>query len=149
MTPYYAPLCSWNRKWGEVCCCSITKSCLTLLPHGLQHTRLPCPSLSPRVCSNSCSLTRWCHLIMSSSVTPFSSCPQSFPASTVFSKELILCTRWPKCWSFSISLSNEYSGLISFRLDWFHLLAVQETLESILQHHSLKVSILWCSAFFM
>ena len=90
-TPYYVPLYSSNRKWGEVCCCSVAKSCLTLRTHGLQHTRLPCPSLSPRVCSNSCSLTRWCHLIISPSVTPFSSCPQSFPASGSF----------PRSWLFA------------------------------------------------
>ena len=87
-----------------------------LQPHGLQHARLPCPSLSPGVCSNSCPLSQWCHLIISSSVTLFSSCPQSFPAS-VFSNESALCIRWPKFWSSSISPSNKYSGLISFRID--------------------------------
>ena len=68
----------------------------------------------------------------------------------VFSNELVLCIRWPKYWSFSfnISPSNEYSGMISFSIDWFDLLAVQETLKSLLQHHSLKTSILWCSTFF-
>ena len=86
-----------------------------LRPHGLQHTRLPCPSLSPGVCSNSCPLSQWCHPIISSSVTTFSSCPQSFPAS-VFSNESALCIRWPKFWRSSISPSNEYSGLISFRI---------------------------------
>ena len=66
------------------CCCSITQLCPTLLPHARQHARLPCPSLSPRVCSNSCPLSQWCHPSISSSVTPFSSCPQSFPASGSF-----------------------------------------------------------------
>ena len=75
--------------------------------------------------------------------------PSIFPSIRVFSKELALHIRWPKYWSFSISASNEYSGLISFLIDWFYLLAVQGTLKSILQHHSSKVSILWCSAFFM
>jgi len=70
------------------------------------------------------------------SVVPFSSCPQPFPASGVFSNELVLRIRWPKYWSFSISPSNEYSGLISFRMDWLDLLAVQGTLKSLLQHHS-------------
>ena len=79
---------------------------------------------------------------------PFSLCHQSFPA-LVFSNELIYLIKWPKYWSFSINPSNEYSGLTSFRIDWFDKLAVQETLESLLQHHSLKASILWCSAFFM
>ena len=77
--------------------------------------------------------------------------PSIFPSIRVFSNELALHIRWPKYWSFSftISPSNEYSRLISFRMDWFDLLAVQETLESFLQHHSSKASILWCSAFVM
>ena len=77
--------------------------------------------------------------------------PSIFPSIRVFSKELALHIRWPKFWnfSFSISPSNEYSGLISFRIDWFDLLAVQGTLKSLLQHHSSKASILWCSGFFM
>ena len=77
--------------------------------------------------------------------------PSIFPSIRVFSNESALCIRWPQYWSFSfsISLSNEYSGLTSFRIDWFDLLAVQETLKSLLQHHSSKASILWCSAFFM
>ena len=77
--------------------------------------------------------------------------PSIFPSIRVFSNELALCIRWPKCWSFnfSISPSNEYSGLISFRIDWFDLLAVQGTLKSLLQHHSSKPSILWRSAFFI
>ena len=74
-----------------------------------------------------------------------------FPNIRFFSNKSVLCIRWPKYWSFnfSISPSNEYSGLISFRMDWFDLLAVQGTLESLLQHHSSKGSILWCSAFFI
>ena len=77
--------------------------------------------------------------------------PLIFPSIRVFSNESVLCIRWPKYWSFSfrISLSNDYSGLISFRMDWLDLLAVQGTLKSLLQCHSLKASILWCSAFFM
>ena len=120
----------------------------SLGPHGQQHARLPCPSLSPRACSNSYPLSPWCYLTISSSVISFSSCPQSFRAS-VYSNESALLIRWPKYWSFSISPSNEYSGLISFRIDWFDLLAVQGTLKSLLQHHNLKVSILRHSAFFM
>ena len=98
----------------------------SLQPHGLQHNRLPYPSRSPEVGSNSCSLRQWYHQTISFSVAPFSSCPQSFLASGSFSDESALCIRWPKYWnfSFSISLSNEYSGLISFRTDWFVLLAV-------------------------
>jgi len=77
--------------------------------------------------------------------------PSVFPSIRVFSSESVVCIRWPKYWSFnfSISLSNEYSGLISFGIDWFDLFAVQGTLKSILQHHSLKASILQHSAFFM
>ena len=75
--------------------------------------------------------------------------PSIFPRIRVFSNELALRIRWPKYWSFSISPFNEYSGLISFRIDWFDLLAVQGTLRSLLQHHSSKASILWHSAFFM
>ena len=75
--------------------------------------------------------------------------PSVFPSIRIFSNKPALHIRWPKYWSFSISPSNEYSGLISFRIDWFDLLAVQETLKSLLQHHCLKASILWCSAFFM
>ena len=75
--------------------------------------------------------------------------PSVFPSIRVFSNELALPISWLKYWSFSISTSNQYSGLISFRIDWFHLLAVQGTLKSLLQHHTLKASILWCSAFFM
>ena len=77
--------------------------------------------------------------------------PSIFPSITVFSNESVLCMRWPECWSFrlSISPSTEYSGLIQFRMDWLDLLAVQETLKSLLQHHSSKVSIFQCSAFFM
>ena len=75
--------------------------------------------------------------------------PSIFPSIRVFSNESVLCIRWPKYWSFSfsISFSNEYSGLISLRMDWLDLLAVQETLKSLLQHHSSKASILWCLAF--
>ena len=217
-----------------------------LWPHGPQHavqeTRLPCPSLSPRACSNSCPLSCWCPPTILSSVVPFSSClylsqhqglfqwvcsshqvaevlelqlqhqslqwinsvqsfsrvwlfaipwtaarqaslsitnswsllklisiksvmlfnylilfclllplPSIFPQIRVFSTESVLCIRWPKFWSFSYSIcpSNEYSGLISFRIGWFDLHAVQGTLKSLLQHHSSKASILRCSAFFM
>ena len=74
--------------------------------------------------------------------------PSIFPSIRVFSNDSALHIRWPKYWSFSINPFNECSGLISFRMDWFHLLAVQGTLNSLLQHHSSKVSILWCSAFF-
>ena len=122
----------------------------TLQPHELQHARPPCPSPTPRVYSNSCLSCRWCHPIISSSVVPFSSCLQSFPASGSFQMS-VLCIRWPKYWSFSFSIrpSSEYSGLISFRMDWLDILTVQGTLRSLLQHHSSKASILRRSAFFI
>ena len=124
----------------------------SLWPHGLQHARLPCPSPTPGAYSNSHPSSWWSHPNTSSSVVPFSSHLLSFPASgSVFSNELALHIRWPKYWSFSFSISpsNEYSGLISFRMDWLDLLAVQGTLKSLLQHHSSKASILWHSAFFI
>ena len=113
----------------------------------LQHARLSCPSLSPKACSNSYPLSQWYHPIILSFFVPFSSFLQSFPASGSFLMS-VLRIRLPKYWSFSISPSNEYSGLISFRMDWLDLLAVQGTLKSLLQHHSSKASVLWCSAFF-
>ena len=115
----------------------------SLWPCGLQHACLPCPSPSPRACSNSCPLNRWCHPSISSSVIPFSSCLQSFPVSGSFPM------RQPEYCSFNIRPFNEYPGLISFTIDWLDLLAVQGTLKSLLQDHSSKASILWCSAFFM
>ena len=123
----------------------------SLRSHGLQHARPPCPSSTPRVYSNSCPLSRWCHPIIPSSVVPFSSCFQSFWISESFPISPFFTSRWPKYWSFSLNISpsDEYSGLISFRMDWLDFLAVQETLKSLLQHHSLKGSILPCSAFFM
>ena len=127
---------------------SVTSS--SLWPHELQHARPPCPSPTPGVHSNSCASSRWCHPAISSSVVPFSSCLQSFPASGS-SNRSGLRIRWPKYWSFSFSFSpsNEYSGLISFRMDWLDLHAVQGTLKSLLQHHNSKASILHCSAFFI
>ena len=123
----------------------------SLQPHWLQHTRPPCPSATPRTCSNSCPSSRWCYPTISSSVISFSFCLQSFPASGSFQMSQFFTIRWPKYWSFSFSISpfNEYSGLISFRIDWFDLLAVQGTLKSLLQHHSSKESILWHSTFFI
>ena len=109
----------------------------SLWPHGLQHVRLPCHSLSPGVCSYSCPLSWWSYPAISSSIAPFF-LPSIFPSIRVFSIESSLHIRWPKHWSFSISPSHEYSGLISFRIDWLDLLAVQGTLKSLLQHHNLK-----------
>ena len=111
----------WEEGLGENCFLfSHYVMSDSLQPHGLQHTRLPCPSLSPGVCSDSCPLSQWCHPTISSSVALLSSI---FPSLRVFSNELALHIRWSKYWSFSFSISpsNEYSGLISFRIDWFDL----------------------------
>ena len=121
----------------------------SLWPHGLQHARPPCPSRTPGVYPNSCPLSRWCHPTISSSVVPFSSHLQSFPASGSFQMSQLFTSGDPSTgvFSFSISPSNEYSGLISFRMDWSILLALQGTLKSLLQHHSSKASILQHSTF--
>ena len=123
----------------------------SLQPHGLQHTRFLCPSVSPRVCLNSL-LSQWCNPPISSSVAPFSSCLQSFPASGYFAMSRLFTSGGQSIgasFSFSISPSNEYSGLLSFRIDWFDLLAVERTLKSLLQHNNSKASILHHSAFFI
>ena len=120
----------------------------SLQPHGLQHSRLPCPSPTHGACSNLISIDSVMpsnHLIL---CRPLLLLPSIFPSIRIFSNESVLRIRWPKYWSFSFSISpsSEYSGLISFRMDWFELLAVQGTLKSLLQHHSSKASILWRSA---
>ena len=122
----------------------------SLWPHESQYARPPCPSATPRVYSNSCPLSRWCHPAISSSVVSFSSCPQSLPASGSFPMSQLFASGGQKYWSFSFSISpsNEHAGLISFRMDWLDLLAIQGTLKSLLQHHSSKASIFWHSVFF-
>ena len=121
----------------------------SLQHHGLKHIKLPHTSPFPEVCSNSCPLSQ----VMPSNrlilCGPLLLLPSIFPSIRVFSNESALHIRWPKYWrfSFSISPSNEYSGLISFRIDWSDL-AVQGTLRSLIQHHNSKASILRCSAFF-
>ena len=129
--------------------CSVMSD--SLQPHGLQHARLPFLSIT-----NSWSLLKFMsiRLVMPSNhlilCRPFLLLPSVFTRFRVFSSESGLCIRWPKYWTFSfnISPSNEYSGLISFRMDWLDLFAAQWTLKSLLQHHGLKASILWRSAFF-
>ena len=109
---------------------------------------MSCPSLFPKVCSNLCPSSQWCHPTISSFVVPFSSCLQSFPVP-VFSNDLTLNIKGQKYWSFSFSISpsNNYSGLISFRIDWslYYLRDSQESSPD----HNLKALILRCSAFFM
>ena len=112
----------------------------SLWPHEQQHSRPPCPSPIPEVYPNSWPLSRWCHPAISSSVVLFSSCPQSLPTSQSFPMSQLF--------AWGISPSNEHPVLISFRMDWLDLLAVQGTLKSLLQHHSSKASILRRSAFF-
>ena len=121
----------------------------SLLPCELQHSRPPCPSPTPGVHSDSRPSSQWCHPAISS-CRPLLLLPPIFPTIRVFSNESTLCMRWPKYWSFSFSIipSKGVPGLI-FRMDWLDLLAVQGTLKSLLQRHSLKASILWCSAFFI
>ena len=129
-----------------LCIINYTFNCLR--PHGVQHARLPCPSQILELAQTHV------HLVMMPSNHLIFCCPLVLLPSIFPSIRLqwsVLCIRWPKYWgfSFSISPSNEYSGLISFRIDWLDLLVVQGTLKSLLQHHSSKESILWCSAFFM
>ena len=128
--------------------CSVVSD--SLWSHGLQHARPSWPSSTPRIYSNSCPLSQWCH----PTIHPLSSLlllPSILPSISIFSNESALCIRWPKYWSFifSTSPSNEYSVLISFRIDLLDLLAVCGTLKSPLQHHSSKALIFWCSALFM
>ena len=113
------------------CCCSVTKSCLTLCNPWTAARQAFCSSLSPWICSNSCPLSQWCHPIISSSVAPSSL--NLFQHQGLFN-ELALCIRWPKYWSFSFSInpSQEYSGWISLRIDWFGLFAVQGTPKHLL-----------------
>ena len=121
----------------------------SLQPHGLQHNRPPCLSPAPRVYSNSCieSMMSSNYLILCHPLL----LPSVFPCIRIFANESVLCIRWPNYWSFSFSISpsNEYSGLTSCRMDWLNLLAVQGTLKSLLQNHTSKALILQLSAFFM
>ena len=136
---------------GRCCCCSVTKSfqicvnpwpaaCQASLSFTISQSLLSLMSIESVMLSN--------HLIL---CHPLLLLPSIFPSIRVFSNESVLCIRWPKYWnlSFSISPSNEYAGLISFRIDWFDLPVVQGIVKSLLQHHSSKASILRCSAFFI
>ena len=128
--------------------CSVLSD--SLRPHEPQHTRVCCPSPTPGVHPNSCPLSRWCHPTISSSVIPFSSCPQSFPASGSFPMSQLFASGGQSTGaSASTSALPMKTGLISFRMDWLDLLAVQGTLKSLLQHHSSKTSVLRCSDFFI
>ena len=139
---------------GKPCLSSVQFSCSvvsnSLWPHGLQHARPPCPITNTQSLLKLMSIESVMpsnHLILCHSLLLL---PSIFPSIRVFSNESVLRIRRPKYWSFSFSISpsNEYSVLISFKMDWLDVLAVQGTLKSLLQHHSSKVSILPCSAFF-
>ena len=123
----------------------------SLWPHESQHSRPPWPSPTPGVHSNSHPSSPWCHPAIFILCRSLIHLPPIPPNIRVFSHESTLHMRWPKYWSFSLSIipSKEIPGLISFRMDWLDLLAVQGTLKSLLQHHSSKASILWRSAFFI
>ena len=134
------------------CCCSVSKLCLTICDPMTAACQAPLSftiSQSLLRCMFIESVNDYLsnHLIL---CCPLLLLPSSFPSIRVFSNESALCIRWPKYWSFSfnISPSNEYSRLISFRIDWFDLLVVQGTVKSLLQHHNLKASVLWHSAYF-
>ena len=147
-------LCHWTVYFSSV---QFSHSVVSnsLWPHRLRHARPPCPSPTPKVYSNPCPLSRWCHPTISSSVVPFSIRLQSFPASRSF-PDAVMSQFFTSggqsigvSASTNISPSSEHSRLLSFRMDWLDLCAVQGTLKSLLQHHSSKASILWCSAFFI
>ena len=123
----------------------------SLQPHEPQHARPPCPSPSPGVHPSPCPFCRWCHPNHLILCHPLLLLPSIFPSIKVFSNESALHIRWPKYWSlsFNISTSNEHPGLNSFRMDWLDLLLVHGILNSLLQHHSWKASILLVSAFFI
>ena len=140
----------WNTGTQPSCCYSVTQSCPTLwdpMNHSTAgfpvHHQFPEPTQTHVHCIGDAIN----HLILCRPLL----LPSAFPSIRVFPSESALCIRWPKYWSFSfsISLSSEYSGLISFRIDWFDLLAVQGTLRSLLQHYSLKASVLWHWVFFV
>ena len=123
----------------------------SLQPQGLQHASLPCPSPAPGAYSHSCPLSRWCHPTISSSVIPFSSCLQSFPALMSFQTSQFFASGGQ---SIGVSASasvlpKNIQDLFPLGIEWFDLLAVQGTLKSLLQHHSSKASVLWCSGFFI
>ena len=137
----------------HLCICSVQSVSRVRLwdPHEPQHARPLCPLPAPRVHPNPCPLCWWYHPTISSSIVPFSSYPQSFSASGSFQMSQFLASGGQTIGSFSLTISpsSDYSGLISFRMGWLDLLAVQGSLKSLFQHHSSKASILLFSAFFI
>ena len=151
--PSRAILCFWDRShsiYGMLLLFSHSVASDSLWPHGLQHARLPCPSPSPGVCSNSCPLSQWCHTTISSSVSPFSSCPQPFPVLGPFPMSQFFASGGQ-----SIGVSASGSVLPMNIQDWFPLgwtgwiSLLSKGLSRVLQHHNSKTSIIRCSAFFM
>ena len=139
--------CLFHRPLVSQFSCSVVSD--SLRPYRLQHARPPCPLPTPRVYSKSCPLSWWCHPTISSSVIPFSSCLQSFPASGSFQMSQLFTSGSQSIGvSASASVLSIIFRMISSRIDWFDFLAVQGTLKSVVQHHSSKASFFWCSAFF-
>ena len=139
----------WRRSSVNYPYCSVTQLCLTLQPHGLQHSRLSCLWPLPRVCSNSCPLSWWFHRAISSSVLAFSFCPQSLPASGSFPMRQLLTWGGQSIGVSALASSFKWTPRTDLLQNGpLDLLAVQGTLKSLLQHHSSKASILQCSAFF-
>ena len=142
---------TWMKCFSCCFCCSVAKSCPILCdPHGQQHPRLLCPSLSTGICSNSCPPSQWCHPTISSFNAPLSFCLQSLPASETFPMSQLFISV-AKGMEFQLQQKSfQWIVRVDFHwIDWFDLLSVQRTLKSLLQHHNLKASILWCSTFFM
>ena len=154
---------SWSGCWPHTAClgtCLLQFSSVqfshsvvsySLWPHELQHARPRCPSPTPGIHSHSHPSSQWCHPAVSSSVVPFCSCPQFLPASESFPMSQLITWGGQSTGVSALTSflpENSHPGLISFRMDWLDLLAVQGTLKSLLQHHSSKASVLWCSAFF-
>ena len=139
--------CWWKINELGFYCCVVAMSCPALgNPRDCSTPSFPVPSPFPGVCSNSCPLNQWCHPTISSSVSLF--CLQSFPASGCFPINQFFASGGQSIGA-SASVLPDYSGLISFRIDWLDLVAVQGTFKSLLQHHSSKAPILWCPAFFI
>ena len=153
----YSGLISFRIDWFDLLTVSVSSVqfsrsavSVSLLPHESQHARPACPPPTPRVVLKLISIESVMPSNHLSLCRPLLLLPPIPPSIRVFSNESTLCMRWPKYWSFSFSISpsNEHPGLISFRMDWLDLLAVQGTLKNLLQHHSSKASIFQCSAFF-
>ena len=145
---YFSLVCSSPWSSGDLQFSSVAQLCPFFTTPWTAARQASLSITNSRSLGKLMSIDQWCHPTISSSVIPFSSCLQFFQHQHLF-RESVLHIRGPKYWSFSISLSNEYSGLISFRTDWFELLAVQGTLKSLLQYHSSKASIRRCSVLFM